>query len=136
MSGNGSATYKLLVVEDDPIFLEDEKMQLEAAGFEVVAADGQNSAREVLKSGAKFDLAVLDLMMEEPDGGFILAYEIKKKDPNMPIIIVTAVSGKFGINFDPTDEEERSWVKADAVLAKPVRMEQLRAEITRLLAKA
>ena len=29
-------------------------------------------------------------------------------------------------------EEERSWIKADALLAKPIRFEQLKAEIDRL----
>ena len=50
------------------------------------------------------------------------------------MILVTAVTSETGLVFDPTSPAERAWVGADAVLAKPIRFEQLKREIDRLLA--
>ncbi len=57
---------------------------------------------------------------------------MKKKYPGMPVVLVTAVTSETGLEFDAATDEERSWVKADALLAKPVRFEQLKREIERL----
>jgi len=83
----------------------------------------------------KPDIAILDLMMENLDGGFALAYHLKKKYPDVPIIICSAVANETGIEFDATSDEEKSWIKADYFLSKPIRFEQLRTEIERLLKK-
>lgn len=39
--------------------------------------------------------------------------------------MVTGVTGETGIEFDAATNEERAWIKADELLAKPVRPEQL-----------
>ena len=57
--------------------LEQNKMSVESKGYEVVIAenaikDGNHIQRE------KPDAAVVDLIMEEHDSGFILSYKIKK----------------------------------------------------------
>ena len=74
-------------------------------------------------------------MMEKTDGGFALSYHIKKLNPSVPVIIITSVARGTGINFADASEEERSWIKADAFLAKPIRYEQLKKEIDKLLDK-
>lgn len=73
--------------------------------------------------------------MENMDGGFALAYHIKKKDPKIPVIIASGVTSETGIEFDAKTDEEKSWIKADAFLAKPIRFEQLEKEINTLLKK-
>jgi len=122
----------LLVVDDDLDMLEQTKIHMEAAGFEVVTAESEKQATELLKT-YKPDLAILDLMMENHDSGFILSYKIKKKDPKIPVIIVTAVTSQTGIDFDVTTSDESSWIKADAVIAKDIRYEQLIGDVNRLL---
>jgi CheY-like chemotaxis protein len=122
----------ILVVDDDADFLLQMKTGLLKAGFTVLTADGQSAAEAILKT-QKPDLAILDLMMEQMDGGFALAYHIKKRNPRIPVILVTAVAHETGLEFDAATDEERSWVKADAFMAKPVRFEQLLREIARLL---
>jgi CheY-like chemotaxis protein len=72
-------------------------------------------------------------MMDLPDAGFTLCYHIKKIDPTIPVIIVSIAHSETGLDFDATTREERNWVKADAFLAKPVRLEQLTREMNRLL---
>jgi DNA-binding response OmpR family regulator len=124
----------VLLVDDDIDFLTQHKLLLEKAGFTVLSAQGQKQAEEILQT-ARCDLAIVDLMMEHTDGGFALCYHIKKKDPTVPVILVTGVTHEAGMDFDTTTEEERSWVKADAMLTKPFRFEQLQREIARVMEK-
>lgn len=127
-----NAAKTILVVDDDVDYRDMERIQLEAAGYTVLAADGEKQAQEMLAK-QKPDLALVDLMLEHVDGGFALCHRIKVMDPNIPVILVTAVTSETGLEFDASTEEERSWVKADAMLTKPVRFEQLQSEIERLL---
>jgi len=125
-------TITILVVDDDPDFIDQMKVNLTDAGFNVITAESQSKAEEMLTK-TKPDLAIVDLMMEHMDGGFALSYHIKKIDRSIPVIIASAVTSETGIEFDAATDEERSWVKADTFLAKPVRFEQLIREINRLL---
>ena len=122
----------VLVVDDDVDLLTQVKLQLETAGFQVITAESEREAEKILET-TRPDLAILDLMMEHMDAGFTLSYHIKKKDPSIPVILMTAVTRETGFEFDISSTEERSWIKADAVLDKPIRFEQLRREIERLM---
>jgi len=121
----------VLLVDDDQDFRLQTQMRLEQSGFAVKCAGSQKEAELLLE---KFhpDIAVVDLMLEHQDSGFVLSYHIKKKYPRVPVILVTGVAAETGLEFDSTTGEERSWIKADRVLAKPIRFEQLAAEIGRL----
>lgn len=123
----------VLLVDDDIDYLMQQKIALERAGFQVKTAEGRQEAREILAETVP-DCAVIDLMMEEMDSGFTLAYDIKKKIADIPVIIVTAVSHETGMKFERFSEYEKDWIKADKILAKPVRPDQLVKEIKRLLA--
>jgi len=125
------STKTILVVDDDQDFREQLKLPLTAAGFNVVEAPGQAEAEQILQT-LRPDLAILDLMMENMDAGFVLGYHIKKKDPTIPVIMITAVTSETGLEFE-SGRTGPSWIKADAILAKPIRFEQLRREIARLL---
>jgi CheY-like chemotaxis protein len=123
----------VLLVDDDEDFLFQQRLQLESAGFDVITAQGRADAEAVL-SGRRPDVAVFDVMMENPDAGFVLCHHIRKLDPTIPVILVTSVNSETGMDFDMATEEDRVWIKADALLSKPIRFEQLRGEIDRLLA--
>jgi two-component system alkaline phosphatase synthesis response regulator PhoP len=123
---------KILAVDDDLDLLEQMTAVLTAAGYDVTAAEGRAAAEEVLLK-VKPDLAILDLMMEEKDSGFVLSYHIKKLYPGTPIILLTAVAGATGLSFATQQPEERSWTKVDKIMDKPVRPEQLKAEVRRML---
>lgn len=122
----------VLIVDDDADFQLQQKLQLEKAGYTVQTADTAKDGGLWLTDN-KPDIAIFDLMMEEDDAGFQLCYAAKKRYPDLPIIMVTAVASEAGIDFDATTEEERAWIKADALLEKPIRFEQLKAEIEKLL---
>lgn len=124
---------KALVVDDDPDFLFQQERALAQMGFAVTVAAGRAEATEKL-AGLRPDLALVDLMMEEKDGGFVLAHHIRKLHPGTKIILVTAVTGETGLSFDLAEQGRRPWIKVDAILAKPVRFEQLQGEVARVMA--
>ncbi len=122
----------ILLVDDDEDFLFQHRIQLENAGFRVTTATSRAEAESLIDE-VKPDLAILDLMMEQHDDGFILSHHLKQRVPGLPVILVTAVAAETGISFKPTSLTERAWVGADAFLAKPIRFEQLKREVDRLL---
>jgi CheY-like chemotaxis protein len=123
---------KILVVDDDIDMLEQVALILKAEGYHVIQAQGQKEGEEALLTNIP-DLAVLDLMMENMDSGFVLCHHVKRLYPETPVILLTAVKAATGIDFHPQSDEAASWVKADVVMDKPVRPEQLKAEARRLL---
>ena len=128
-----TAPFKILLVDDDEDFLFQHRIQLENAGFEVTTATTRAQAETAIAS-FRPDLAILDLMMEQHDDGFVLSHHLKRVFPGLPVIMVTAVTSETGLVFDPSSPAERAWVGADALLAKPIRFEQLRREVDRVLA--
>jgi DNA-binding response OmpR family regulator len=125
-------TKTILLVDDDYDYLFQHKFHLETWGYNVVTAESQAEAEEILDK-MKPDLAILDLMMETDDSGFILARKLKRKYPEIPVIISTAVSAETGMSFGMNTEEERNWIKADLYLEKGIRPEQLKLEIEKLI---
>ena len=124
----------ILIVDDDQDYLFQLQAKVQQFGFKTITAESQKEA-EVLLEKTKPDLAILDLMMENEDSGFILCYKMKKKYPDVPIIIATGVTAETGISFDINDENNRKWIKADRFLDKGIRSEKLKEEIDNLLLK-
>ena len=122
----------MLIVDDDVDFLFQMETQLRGHGYDVISANGKDEALELVKTTTP-DMAILDLMMEHMDDGFTLCYELKKAFPGMPVILVTGVAAETGMSFDTASQGNRDWIKADVLLPKPVRFEQLSREIKRLL---
>ncbi len=123
---------KILFVDDDIDFITANRVLLEQAGYAVTVANSEKEATAIIEKEMP-DLAIVDLMLEHADGGFSLSYHIKKKNPNVPVVLVTSVTHEFGFDFDADTDEERRWVKADIVVDKPIRFEQLLNDIKRLL---
>jgi two-component system alkaline phosphatase synthesis response regulator PhoP len=126
------SNFTILVADDDPDYLFQTINSLERSGYRTVAVESQSEA-ELYISKFRPDLAIFDLMMENDDSGFILCYKIKKKYPEVPVIIATAVSHETGLSFSLDSEHEKSWIRADRYLEKSIRAEQLDQEIMKLL---
>ena len=122
----------VLVVDDDPDCVEQVAMMLSASGCDVISASSQAEAEEVLLRHHPC-LAILDVMMEDMDSGFVLCHTIKKLYPEMPVILLTAVTAATGLTFDSQDARAREWIKANVILDKPIRPEALRATLDKLL---
>jgi two-component system, OmpR family, response regulator len=123
---------RILIVDDDMDYLYQMRMKVEQMGFETVTAESQAEAEKIIQE-FKPDLCILDLMMESDDSGFVLSYKIKKKYPDVPIIIATAVTAETGMTFDIRAEESKRWINADLFLDKGIRNDQLHREIKKLL---
>ncbi len=122
----------ILVVDDDLDILDQYAILLKADGYNVVQASSVAEAEETILT-VRPDLAILDLMMEDKDAGFVLCNQLKRLYSDLPVIIVSNVTPITGLDFRPRNQEEHSWVRADAMLSKPVVAERLRMEIRRLL---
>lgn len=125
-------TKTILLVDDDEDYLFQTKLNIEQFGFRVITADSQHEGEKLLET-LKPDLAILDLMMENEDSGFILAFKLKRKYPDVPVIIATAVTAETGMSFGVDSEEDRKWIKADLYIEKGIRADQLNREIVKLL---
>ncbi len=122
----------ILIVDDDIDYLAQMEMQIKNFGFNVVTAEGQKEGEAKIDE-LKPDLAIIDLMMENMDSGFILSHKFKQKYPDMPVIIATAVTAETGMVFGVESEEDKKWIKADQYLEKGLRPDQLQREINKLL---
>ncbi|MBE0637486.1 MAG: response regulator [Bacteroidales bacterium] len=122
----------ILIVDDDVDVLFQLRLKIEKFGFEVISADSQREGEKIIET-LKPDLAIFDLMMENEDSGFILSYKIKKKYPDVPVILATGVTAETGIMFDMSRDSNKSWIKADLILDKGIRADQLEMEIKKLL---
>jgi CheY-like chemotaxis protein len=126
---------KILLVDNDVDFIDLNKAVLENGGFEVAVA---YAGREVMDK-VKFeqpDLIVLDLMMEKHDTGFGVAKALKA-DPvyrNIPILMLTAVLGETGMDFN--QELDGYWMKTDSYANKPLTPEELINKINELFARS
>lgn len=120
-------TPKLLVVEDDPNLGALLAEYLRVKGFEVdLRADGEAGLKA--HAQGRYDLLLLDVMMPVKDG-FTLAREIRRSDPQVPIIFLTAKSMK-------QDTIQGFQAGADDYLTKPFSMEELVLRVQAVLRRS
>ncbi len=125
---------KVLLVDDDPDFLEMHKAVLARNGYEVLTAFNGREGLERVRTDLP-DLIILDLMMEKHDSGFSFSKQIKN-DPlfkKIPILMVTSVAEVTGYSF--SIEKDGYWMKADDFLDKPVMPDVLIGRVEKLLRK-
>jgi len=122
----------VLIADDDMDIITQLSLQLTKIGMKVITAETQKDAESIIEK-TKPDLAIFDLMMDNRDIGFILSYKLKKKYPEVPVIIITGVTADTGMMFGLESEEQKKWIKADLYLEKGLRPEQLQMEIKKLL---
>lgn len=119
---------KILIVDDDMDFVSAVKFVLNNKGFETVVAGSRQEGMEKFDS-EKPDLVLLDVMMDEPDDGFVMAQTLKKKSKETPILMLTSVGQVTGMDFDKDSE----MVPVDDFEQKPIMPDRLLAKINQLL---
>lgn len=131
------AANKILIVDDDVDLVEAHQLYLESKGFEVSVAHTAADGLQLLET-LRPDLITVDLMMEHHDSGFSFCNKVKKipELSTVPLLMLTGVMRETGMDFTSGTREERSWIKADEIIAKPVSPQQLAEIITRHLAAA
>lgn len=117
---------KILLVDDDIDLLEQNKTLLESKGFDVIIAESAEEGFKVFEK-EKPDAAIIDLIMEQMDSGFILCYKIKRTEhgKKIPVFMLTSATYETGFKFSASSKEEKEWIKCDGILNKPVVVEEL-----------
>jgi len=115
---------RALIVEDEPLLLENLEQQLEEEQFYVDCSQTLEKAQDFI-AGEKYDLILLDLSL--PDGdGLELLRTVKKHDPETAVVILTA-------RGEVEDKVKGLELGSDDYLAKPFAMAELRARIHAVL---
>ena len=130
---------KILIVDDDPDVILFLSTVLRDNGYEPL--DARNGQEGLLKVKEEHpELILLDLMMPEKSG-IALLKELKadEKLGEIPVIMVTGVSGETGIDLEsffenrPQGEKEDSVPRPEGFLEKPVDPHRLLSLIEKVL---
>ncbi len=121
---------KVLLVDDDIDLLEQNKILLETRGFNVITAESAAEGIDMFKK-EKPDAAIVDLIMEQHDSGFVLCHQIKRTEhgKSIPVFMLTSATYDTGFKFSARTDEEREWIKCDDILNKPVVIEDLLSKL-------
>ncbi len=126
---------KVLMIDDDPEFVEAISNLLDAKGYDVhTASNGQEG---VAKAKAEDpDLILLDVMMTTKDEGFNVARELHDDDnlKNTPIIMMTGIRREMNLPFG--FEPDEAWLPVKRVLEKPVKPEVLLSAVSENIRKS
>jgi len=120
--GSGPA---ILIVDDEESVLRFVGTLVEEEGYTTLRAGTLEDGEKLLDK--KYALALLDITL--PDGsGLVLAKKIKKRTPDLPVVIMTGFPGGGNVR-------ESLEVEPDAYLLKPVAPAILLSLLKRLVAR-
>jgi two-component system, OmpR family, alkaline phosphatase synthesis response regulator PhoP len=115
---------KVLMIDDDPEFVDAITNILDAKGYDVVSAgDGKDGVTKAKQE--KPDIILLDVMMTTKSEGFDVARELSK-DANLkgtPVVMLTGVRKEMNLPFG--FEPDADWLPVAAFLEKPIKPETL-----------
>ena len=120
---------KILLVDDDPDFVNITRTVLQSQNHEVkTAANGQQALAAM--RAEKPDVVLLDIMMSYVLDGVDVTHEMAA-DPTLediPVIMVTSLASTPDADIFPTDEH----VEVEGWLSKPIKPNELLAEVDRV----
>jgi DNA-binding response OmpR family regulator len=121
---------KVLIVDDDPDIVDSVGLVLKAEGYGTAAATCREEAMRAVDTEQP-DLIILDVMMEQPDDGFVVAQDLRHKGVKTPIIILSSIGHVTGYKFGKDSEV----APVDEFVSKPVAPKDLVAKVRKLLRK-
>ena len=123
-------TTKILVVDDDPDFVEAMRLTLEPNGYAVVSAASGDEGMAKLRSENP-DLVILDVVMSSVLDGLQMSQRMQQDAAHKktPILMVTSIANTDYAALFPTDE----YISIDGFLSKPVAPEVLLTRVAELL---
>jgi CheY-like chemotaxis protein len=98
----------VLIVEDDVDARETFSEVLEEQGYTVVTAADGREAEAYLRSNPPPAAVVLDLMMPRLDGWAVAALMRQGQLPEVPIVVVTAATDRWGYPVPPSPGPEEA----------------------------
>jgi two-component system alkaline phosphatase synthesis response regulator PhoP len=117
----------ILVVEDEVNLARPLQFNLEQEGYEVCSTASGKEAL-ILQDNRNFDLIILDLMIEELDG-LEVARQVRRRDPKLPILMLTARSSQ-------QDRVQGLEIGADDYMIKPFHLRELLLRVRRMLERS
>ncbi len=114
---------KILVVDDEPLYIRLLKVNLEPEGYQIVTAGNGEEALEIISQDMP-DLIILDVMMPKLDG--ITACIRIRQFSNVPIILLTAMG-------EEQDRVRGLNIGADDYVVKPFSATELVARVKAVL---
>lgn len=123
---------RILVVDDEPTYLDLVRTVLSQYGYEVVTATSASEGRRCLSERA-FDLVLLDLVMPEKDG--FQFYKEFASSSQLPVLFVTGFPRRFSAKSDVVVELwQQHFPKGTTdVLYKPFDMNLLAEKVEGLI---
>ncbi|MGB9640279.1 MAG: response regulator [Anaerolineales bacterium] len=121
---------KILIVDDDPDFVEATRLVLEKAGHSTISAASGNECYKKMKE-EKPDLVILDVIMDTVLDGLTVTQRIHDDEEinQIPIIMVTSIANTDYAQLFPTDE----YIYINAFMSKPVAPADLIRQVNKLL---
>lgn len=115
---------KILIIDDDPEFVDAISNLLDAKGYEVSSASNGKEGLQYARQ-QRPDLILLDVMMTTRSEGFEVAREFQADEglKAIPIVMVTGVRKEMNLPFG--FEPDSDWLPVKAVLEKPIKPEVL-----------
>ena len=132
---------KILVVDDDPDFLDSARSMLESGSYRVSGAFGEEEALIQIET-ERPDLLILDVMMSRRDSGFQLLWKLKEDEcyKSIPILIVTGVDKEVHMGFARHAErgapDEQGYLPVEGYLVKPLTTSTLLSSVKRILGRS
>ena len=118
---------KILIADDDNSLRESLADLFESYGFTTVQAKDGNEVTDLITKKNEFDLLIIDKKMPKKDGIKCIT-EIRNKDKNFPIVLVT------GVNLDVSELEELETNDgADKIVLKPYDFTYLKEIVEKLI---
>ena len=127
---------RLLMIDDDPDFVDGIRSILEGADYEVDVAYNPTDGYAALQAKPP-DLLLLDIMMGRGAEGIMLARKLRK-DPvlrEIPVLIITGIREQIAFLF-PGEPVHPRFVAVDELVEKPVEPDFLLERVGALLAAA
>ena len=124
---------KLLIIDDDPDFVDGIKSILDAANYSVDVAYNPKTGLQALQSKT-YDLLLLDIMMGRGAEGIMIARKLRK-DPKlreMPVLIITGIREQMAFLF-PGEPVHPRFVAVDELVEKPVEPTMLLEKVSALI---
>jgi CheY-like chemotaxis protein len=127
---------RLLIIDDDPDFVEVIVSILQNAGYEIDAKYNPDEGFQALKTGS-YDLLLLDVLMGRGAEGIMIARKIgdDEKLRETPILIITGMREQIAFLF-PGQPVHPSFVPVDELIEKPVEPNMLLEKVSTLLQAA
>lgn len=127
---------RLLIIDDDPDFVDGIRSILETADYDVDAAYNPKDGFQALET-KHYDLLLLDIMMGRGAEGIMIARKLRK-DPRlreMPVLIITGIREQIAFLF-PGEPVHPGFVAVDELVEKPVEPQLLLDRVSALLQAA